>query len=177
MLYAIAKGMDQNVVALHTANGLLDTDADWTPDGIGSLWCIAPWRLGGLFALARLLGRDLHPLPLGVRWPTTRAAIDPNIDSYAPVQLRGKRLLQHAVIMMMSAQRPPQTAKKRVRERHAGVLQRLPVCFRCQARAVWWHRLDDDRHGRWPQGGGALRRATPRATPPVWRTRERAAVR
>ena len=36
MLYAIAKGMDQNVVALHAANGMLDKDADATQGGSGS---------------------------------------------------------------------------------------------------------------------------------------------
>src|SRR5262245_46307037 len=70
ILYAIAKGMDQNVGALHTANGMLDKDADLTQDCIGSLLCIAQLRVGVLFALARLLCRDINPIPLVVRLNT-----------------------------------------------------------------------------------------------------------
>jgi hypothetical protein len=36
MLYAITKGMDQNVVALHTPNGMLDKDTNATQGRIGS---------------------------------------------------------------------------------------------------------------------------------------------
>jgi hypothetical protein len=32
MLYAVTKGMYQNVVTLHAANGMLDKDADLTQD-------------------------------------------------------------------------------------------------------------------------------------------------
>jgi hypothetical protein len=41
MRYAIAKGMNQNIVALHATNGMLDKDADLTQDFIGSLLFIA----------------------------------------------------------------------------------------------------------------------------------------
>ena len=58
MLYAVAEGMHQNVVALHAANGMLDKDANATQGGIGSLLLIAQSRVGVLFPLARLLRRD-----------------------------------------------------------------------------------------------------------------------
>jgi hypothetical protein len=35
MLYAIAKGMDQNIVALHATNDMLDKDAKAIQGGIG----------------------------------------------------------------------------------------------------------------------------------------------
>jgi hypothetical protein len=35
MLYAIAKGMDQNIVALPATNGMLDKDTKATQGGIG----------------------------------------------------------------------------------------------------------------------------------------------
>ena len=54
MLYAIAKGMDQNIVALQATNGMLDKDANVTQGGIGSLLLIAQLRLGVLLTLARL---------------------------------------------------------------------------------------------------------------------------
>jgi hypothetical protein len=62
MLDAIAKGMDQNIVALHATNGMLDKDANATQGGIGSLLLIAQLRLGVLLALARLLRRDVNLL-------------------------------------------------------------------------------------------------------------------
>ena len=52
--------MYQNVVALHAANGMLDKDADLTQGFIGSLLFIAQLRVRVLFALARLLRRDIN---------------------------------------------------------------------------------------------------------------------
>jgi hypothetical protein len=70
MLYAIAKGMDQNIVALHATNSMLDKDAHATQGGIGSLLLIAQLRVGVLLALARLLGRDINPITSVVRLNT-----------------------------------------------------------------------------------------------------------
>ena len=88
MLYAIAKGLDQNIGALHATNSMLDKDAHATPGGLGSLWPLAHLRVGVLFALARLLGRDVKPIPSVVRLPTTIAYIDPNLEIYQPVPRR-----------------------------------------------------------------------------------------
>src|SRR6267142_1337035 len=70
MRYAIAKGMNQNIVALHATNGMLDKDADLTQDFIGSLLFIAQLRVGVLFALARLLRRDVNLLTTVIRFNT-----------------------------------------------------------------------------------------------------------
>src|SRR5882724_756522 len=59
MLYAIAKGIDQNVVTLHATNGMLDKDANATQGGIGSSLLLAQLRVGVLLTLARLLRRDV----------------------------------------------------------------------------------------------------------------------
>ena len=58
MLYAIAKGMDQNIGALHATNGMLDKDANATQGGIGSLVLLAPLGVGVLLTLTRLPRRD-----------------------------------------------------------------------------------------------------------------------
>ena len=54
--------MHQNVIAFHAANGMLNKDTDLTQGFLGSLLLIAQLRAGGLFALARLLGRDVNPI-------------------------------------------------------------------------------------------------------------------
>ena len=51
VLYAVAKSMYQNIVALHAANGMLDKDADATQGGIGSALLIAQLRVGVLLTL------------------------------------------------------------------------------------------------------------------------------
>ena len=56
MLYAVAKSMYQDVVALHATNRMLDEDADLAQNLIGYLLCIAQLRVGVLFTLTRLLG-------------------------------------------------------------------------------------------------------------------------
>ena len=65
--------MQQNVVALHPANGMLDKDADATQGGLGSLLSITQLRVGVLLTLARLLGWDVNPIPPLVR-PHTKIA-------------------------------------------------------------------------------------------------------
>ena len=54
--------MHQNGGAFHAANGMLNKDTDLTQGCIGSLLCIAQWRVGVLFTLARLLGRDVNAI-------------------------------------------------------------------------------------------------------------------
>ena len=72
MLYAVTKGMDQNVVALHAANGMLDKDADATQSGIGSFLLIAQLRAWVLFTCARLLYWYLNLISTIVRSNTER---------------------------------------------------------------------------------------------------------
>ena len=70
MLYTVAKAMDQNVVALHAANRMLDEDADLAQNLIGYLLCIAQWRVGVLLTLARLLRRDVNLMGVIALFPT-----------------------------------------------------------------------------------------------------------
>ena len=67
MLYAIAKGMDQNIGALHATDGMLDKDAHATQGSIGSLLLIAQLWVGVLGALARLPRRDGNLLTTVIR--------------------------------------------------------------------------------------------------------------
>ena len=71
MLYAVAKSMYQNIIALHAANGMLDKDTDLTQGFVGSLLIIAQLRVRVLFTLARLLGRDVNLITPVVRLNTT----------------------------------------------------------------------------------------------------------
>jgi hypothetical protein len=84
--------MDQNGGALHAATGMLDKDADLTQDLIGYLLRIAQWRVGVLWTLARLLGRDVDPIALVVRLDTEIASIYPDIDICKPSQIWGQLL-------------------------------------------------------------------------------------
>ena len=85
MLYAIAKGMDQNIVALHTTNGMLDKDTNAAQGSIGSFLLLAQLWVGVLLTLARLPRRDVNLLPLVVRLNPKIASIDSNIDVCKPV--------------------------------------------------------------------------------------------
>ena len=58
MLFMVAEAMDQNVVALHTTDRMLDKDADVTEGFIYSLLRFVSLRARILFPLARLLVRD-----------------------------------------------------------------------------------------------------------------------
>ena len=87
--------MHQNVIAFHAANGMLNKDTDLTQGFIDSLLLSAQLRVGVLFALARLLGRDVNPITSVVRLNAKIASIDADIDIYKPVQLRRKRLFQY----------------------------------------------------------------------------------
>ena len=80
--------MHQNGIAFHAANGMLNKDTDLTQGFIGSLLLLAQLRAGVLFALARLLGRDVNPITPVVRLNAEIASIDSDIDIYKPVQLR-----------------------------------------------------------------------------------------
>jgi hypothetical protein len=70
MLYAVAKGMYQNIVALHAANGMLDKDANATQGGIGSSVLLAQLRVGVLLTLARLLRREVKLITTVIRFNT-----------------------------------------------------------------------------------------------------------
>jgi hypothetical protein len=62
--------MDQNVGALHAANGMLDKDADTTHGGIRSALLIAQLRVRVLLTLARLLRRDGNLITTVIRFNT-----------------------------------------------------------------------------------------------------------
>src|SRR4029450_11112905 len=98
MLYAIAKGMDQNIVALHATNGLLNKDAHATQGGIGSLLLLAQLWIGALLTLARLPRRDGHLLTTVIRFNAEIAEIDTHMQVSKPLQLRGKLLFQHEAV-------------------------------------------------------------------------------
>src|SRR5215510_16348158 len=82
--FAIAEDLHQNGVAFHPANGRRNKDTDVTQGCIGSLLLLAPWRVGMLLTLARLLGRDVNPITPIVRWHPKRASIDANMESCKP---------------------------------------------------------------------------------------------
>ena len=121
--------MHQNGGALHAANGMLDKDADLTQGFIVSLLFIAQLRVRVLFALARLLRRDVNLITMVVRLNAKIASIDPNIDIGKPIQLRRQLLFQHAVIVLVTAKRTPEKDYQLVRERHHRVLQRMLFFF------------------------------------------------
>ena len=121
--------MHQNVVAFHAANGMLNKDTDLAQGFIGSLLRSAQLRVGMLFTLARLLGRDVNLIPAVIRSNTKIASIDPNIDICKPVQFRWKLLFQHDVIVIVTAKRPPQKDDELVRARHDRILQRMLFFF------------------------------------------------
>jgi hypothetical protein len=143
--------MHQNGIAFHAAHGMLNKETDLTQGFMDSLLLSAQGRAGVLFALARLLGREVKPITPVVRLKAERASIDSDIDIYKPVQLRRKLLFQHEVSVMVTAKRPPQQDDKRVRERHDGILPRLLVFSHWNAHVVWHHLLTDARLVQWPQ--------------------------
>ena len=71
MRFAITETMDQNIVALHATNGMLNKDADTTQGGIGSSLLIAQLRVGVLLTLARLLRREVNLITTVVRFNTS----------------------------------------------------------------------------------------------------------
>ena len=68
MLYAIAKGIDQNIIVLHATDGMLDNDANATQGSLGSLLLSAQLWVGVLLALARLPRRDVNLLTTVIRF-------------------------------------------------------------------------------------------------------------
>ena len=125
MLYAVAKRMYQNVVALHTTNSMLNKNADLTQSFIGSLVLIAQLRVRILLTLARFLRRDVDLITTVIRSNAEIASIDPNIEVRKPVQLRRELLFQHAVIVMVTTKGPPKKNDKLVRQGHDRVFQRM----------------------------------------------------
>ncbi|HZM21515.1 MAG TPA: hypothetical protein VFC02_07220 [Anaerolineales bacterium] len=129
MLYAVAKRMYQDVVALHATNRMLDEDADLAQNLIGYLLCIAQLRVGVLLTLARLLRRDVNLITKVIRFYAEIASIDTNIKIGKPLPLRGKLLFQHGVIVIVTAKGPTKKNDKLVRERHDRVFQRMLFFF------------------------------------------------
>src|SRR5262245_6209853 len=129
MLYAIAKGMDQNIVALHATDGMLDKDAHATQGGIGSLLLIAQLWFGVFVTLARPPRRDGNLLPTVIRFNAEIAEIDTHMQVSKPIQRRGKLLFQHEVVVIVPTEGPTKKNNKLVRQRHNRVLQRMLFFF------------------------------------------------
>ena len=101
MLYAMAKGMDHNIGALHATHGMRDKDTNATHGGMGRSWLIAPWRVGGLVTLARLRRwkRLLHP-EVVVMVPTQcPPKTDPHLVRQRPDQVRQRMRFFSAVML------------------------------------------------------------------------------
>jgi hypothetical protein len=141
MLYAVAKGMDQNMGTFQAANGMCNTDTDVTQGGMGSLLIIAPWRVGVLLTLARRLRWDVTALTPVVRLHTKSAERHPPGASGTPGPRRRARLWHQEGRVMVTAQRSPQQDEQLVGERQARLRQRLRCffprsCSRCLASSV-----------------------------------------
>ena len=122
MLYAIAKGMDQNIGALHATNGMLNKDAHATQGGIGSLLLIAQLGVEGFLTLARLPRRDGNLLTTVIRLNAEIAEVDTNMQVGKPIQLRWKLLFQHEVVVIVPTEGAPKKNNQLVRPRHDRVL-------------------------------------------------------
>src|SRR5262249_36637032 len=133
MLSAVAKGMDQNMVALHATNSLLEKEAHATPGSIGRLWLLAPLWVGVLVTLARLPRRDGHLLTTVIRLHPERAEIATHMESGKPIPRRGKLVLQHERVVMVPTEGTPKKNNPLVRPRLDRVLQRLPFFSHCHA--------------------------------------------
>ena len=70
MLFMVAEAMNQNVVALHATDRMLDKDADLTKGFIRSLVLFASLRARILLTLARLLVRDGNLIATVIRLHT-----------------------------------------------------------------------------------------------------------
>src|SRR5262249_15158521 len=70
VLYAVAEGMHQNVVALHATDRMLDKDADLTEGFILSHLLNTERGTGVLFTLARFLCRNVNLLTPVIRFDT-----------------------------------------------------------------------------------------------------------
>src|SRR4029453_12446795 len=151
MLYAIAKGMDQNIVALHPTNGMLDKEANATQGGIGNLLFIAQLWVGILLTLAWLPRRDVNVFTTVIRLNAEIAEIDPHMQVNKPIQRRWKLLLQHEVIVIVPAEGATKKNNKLVRQCHDRVLQRMLFFFRCNAPVASPHLANDDTPVRWHQ--------------------------
>jgi hypothetical protein len=63
MLFMVAEALDENIVALHATDGMIDKDADLTQGLSGDLVLFTSLRTRMLFPLARLLVREGNLLP------------------------------------------------------------------------------------------------------------------
>src|SRR5215831_11026041 len=129
MLYAIAKGMDQNIVALHTTNGRLNKDTNATQGSIGSFLLLAQLWAGVLLTLARLPHGDGNLLTTVIGFNAEIAEIDTNINVDKPIQLRGQLLFQHEIVVMVPTEGATKKNNQLVRERHDRVFQRMLFFF------------------------------------------------
>src|SRR5215510_11671236 len=122
--------MDQNIVALHATNGMLDKDAHATQGSIGSLLLLAQLWVGVLVAFARLPRRDVNVLTTVIRFHAEIAQIGTNIEVAKTIPLRWQLLFQHEVVVIVPTEGAPKKNNYLVRPCHDRVLQRMPFFSR-----------------------------------------------
>ena len=98
----VAESIHQNIVTLHTTNGMLDKDTDLTEGFLRRLLLFASLRARILFTRARLLVRDVNLIATVIRWHTQITSVDKHIDVGKAIEIWGQLLLQHTVIMVMT---------------------------------------------------------------------------
>jgi len=125
----VAEAMDQNVVALHATDRMLDKDTDLTEGFMRRLLLFASLRARILFTLARLLVRDVNLIATVIRLHTQRTSVDKHIDVGKPIAIWGQLLLQHTVIMVMTTQGSTEKDDELVRKGHDRVFQRMLFFF------------------------------------------------
>src|SRR5262249_30887192 len=108
---------------------MLDKDAHATQGSIGSLLLLAQLWVGVLVTLAWLPRRDGNVLTTVIRFHAEIAEIDTHIQVGKPIQLRGKLLFQHEVVVMVPTEGAPKKNNHLVRSRHDRVLQRMLFFF------------------------------------------------
>ena len=130
---------------------MLNKDPDLTQGGIDSFVLIAQLWAQVLFALARLLCRDVNPITRVVRFNAKIAQINTNIDVGKPIHCRWQLLLQHDVVVIVPAECATKKNNKLVRQRHDRVLHCMLFFFRCNVHVASHHLAHDDTPVRWHQ--------------------------
>src|SRR5262245_66380749 len=84
-----------------------------------------------------------------------------------PIQLRGKLLFQHEVVVIVPTESTTKKKDKLIRQRHDRILQRMLFFFRCNAPVASQPLATADTSVRWHQCGGDPHLAAPPSTPPA----------
>src|SRR5215475_6091021 len=88
----MTKGLDQNMGALPTPKGMLDTETNATQGRLGSFVLLAPLGVGMLVTLAWLPRRDVKLLTTVSSLHAERAEVDTHMKVGNPIHLRWPRL-------------------------------------------------------------------------------------